>query len=168
MIVVAIIGILSAVGIPSYLNYLNRSRTSEAITFLAEIKARQESYRTEYGQYVNTTINFYPDTGAFPLGDVTRPFGTLANPLPTEWRDLLGPGSSGPGTQVRFSYRTVTGLLGTTPDSVLGTGDLGYDGTDLWFVSQAIGDLDGDGELVTFEGYSHKMGIWCDEAGGWE
>jgi prepilin-type N-terminal cleavage/methylation domain-containing protein len=43
MMVVVILGILSVVAIPKYISYVQRSKTSEAVGFLGEIKARQEA-----------------------------------------------------------------------------------------------------------------------------
>ena len=53
MIVVAIIGILSAIAIPAFRDYVMRSRTTEGFEFLGEIHLRQESYRSEFGRYAN-------------------------------------------------------------------------------------------------------------------
>ncbi|WP_110648566.1 type IV pilin protein [Salinicola peritrichatus] len=54
MIVIAIIGILSAIAIPSYQQYLDRSRRSAGQALLESAMARQESY---YGQY----LEYAPD-----------------------------------------------------------------------------------------------------------
>jgi prepilin-type N-terminal cleavage/methylation domain-containing protein len=44
MIVVVIIGILSAIAIPSYTDYLTRSRITQATSGLAERRTRMEQY----------------------------------------------------------------------------------------------------------------------------
>ena len=51
MIVVVIVGILAAVAIPAYDNYITRSRRSDAFTALETVRAAQEMYRAEKGQY---------------------------------------------------------------------------------------------------------------------
>jgi type IV pilus assembly protein PilE len=51
MIVVAIVGILAAVAIPAYDDYVTRSRRSDAYTGLETVRAAQEMYRAEYGLY---------------------------------------------------------------------------------------------------------------------
>ena len=47
MIVVAIIGILAAVAIPAYSDYVKKSREAEAINALGDIRTSQISYRDD-------------------------------------------------------------------------------------------------------------------------
>jgi len=49
MIVVAIIGILAAVAIPAYSDYIKKSRESEAVAAIADIRTAQLSYRDDPG-----------------------------------------------------------------------------------------------------------------------
>jgi type IV pilus assembly protein PilE len=51
MIVVVIVGMLAAVAIPAYDNYVTRSRRSDAFTALETVRAAQEMYRAEQGFY---------------------------------------------------------------------------------------------------------------------
>jgi len=51
MIVVVIVGILAAVAIPAYNNYVTRSRRADAFTALQTVRAAQEMYRAEQGAY---------------------------------------------------------------------------------------------------------------------
>ena len=44
MIVVAIIGILAAITIPQYADYMRRARVSEAVGLLASMRPRMEQY----------------------------------------------------------------------------------------------------------------------------
>lgn len=161
MMVVAILGILAVVAIPQYKSYVYKSKTTEAVGFLAEIKARQESYRADFGMYCNASTSataWAPDGN--PL-DRPRPWTQDAR-----WRQL---GAIAPGNQVLFSYVTVAGLPGADTPSQHGfSSNLGYNGTDFWFVSRALGDLDNDGENVTFESYSHGQGLYIDKESGWE
>jgi prepilin-type N-terminal cleavage/methylation domain-containing protein len=158
MIVVTILGILAAVAVPSYISYVYKSKTAEAVGFLGEIKARQESYRSDFGQYVD--ISTY-----MPSATPTRIMQAWPADVGDSWRAL---GAVPPGRQTYFSYRTVAGLPGTTPAATAIGGDRGYGDTDFWFISQALGDLDGDGTRVTFESYSHGQGLWISAADGWE
>lgn len=157
MIVVIIIGVLASVAIPTFTSYIYRSRTSEATTFLAEIRQRQESYRSEFGRYAGAPAD-QQSWGNYTPGSL---MGGQAQSWPDdqEWNEL-GAQPDGP---VRFQYRTIDGPPGSTPP-----GGLGYDGSDFWFVAQAQGDLDGDGDTVTFEAYSASNGVWVSTDKGWE
>lgn len=53
MIVVAILGILSAVAVPAYINYVNRTRQTDAITALLTAKLEQEVWWEDYGEYAS-------------------------------------------------------------------------------------------------------------------
>jgi len=143
MIVVAIIGILAAIAVPSYQSYMQRARTAEAVTFLAEIRQRQEAYRAEFGQYCSASAA--PGTGIG--GGAWQPTALPTNGDRTVWAptagwDQLGASPDGP---TMFQYRTTAGAPGQA------TGVPSFPATDFWFAAQARGDLDGDGQTVTFE-----------------
>jgi len=70
MITVAIIGILAAVAIPSFLSYQHRSKRSEAYANLMAIARVEKSFFAEHDVFVGTD-NSYPGTG---LGTVKRPW----------------------------------------------------------------------------------------------
>lgn len=162
MIVVAILGILAAVAVPMFGRYIYKSKTVEATSFLAEIRVRQESYRSDFDQYCDVSgmqTNWYP-TGA--PQQVPRAWGN--NP-PAGWQQL---GAMPPGRMSLFSYSTVAGLPGTTPATAMGGDARGYNGGDFWFISSAFADMDGDGITVTYESYSHSKSIWTSNEGGWE
>lgn len=156
MVVVAIIGTLSVVAIPAFSAYIYRSRASEAPVFLGEIRQRQEAYRAEFGQYC--AVSGTEDWGDFQPEEIPG-----ADPQPfdatEEWLQL----GAVPDGLVRFQYATIAGPPGTEPP-----GDLGFDGSDFWFVAQAKGDLDDDGNEVTMEAYSASNHIWISETQGWE
>jgi prepilin-type N-terminal cleavage/methylation domain-containing protein len=162
MMVVAIIGILAALAVPRYISYVYKSKTTEAIGFLAEIKARQESYRADFGQYCDVSGGDL--TNLYPTGNPTnRPRAWVdSSAQGLLWSQL---GAVPPGRQVLFSYATAAGFPGTPPAWVAA---LGYTGNDFWFVSRAVGDLNNDGKRVTFESYSHGQGLYIDNAAGWQ
>jgi prepilin-type N-terminal cleavage/methylation domain-containing protein len=167
LIVVAIIGVLAAVAIPSFMSYTYRARASEAVVFLGEIRQRQEAYIAEHGVYCSASAaaGSAIDSGAW------NPTTIPANGEAVSWDstaddwDQLG---ASPDGLVRFRYRTTAGGPGTTP------GVPGYTGNEFWFVAQAEGDLDDDGETVVFEAYSAANHIFVGDdtgaplAAGWE
>lgn len=159
MVVVVIVGILAAVAIPSFINYVQRSRVAEATTFIAQIRERQAAYRQEWGRYCGP-LAWNPATYAPPsstqLFDATNP----------SWA-ALGAHPDGP---VRFRYQVLAGPPGTAP-----AGIPGIPSNDFWYVAQAEADLDGDGLTVAVEGYVNARTVYISQgiggpplASGWE
>src|SRR5688572_26013081 len=54
MIVVAVIGLLSAIAYPSYTQYVIRANRSAAQQFMLRIASRQEQYRLDARSYAST------------------------------------------------------------------------------------------------------------------
>jgi len=174
MSVVAIVGILSAVAIPTFSSYIYKARTSEATEFLGVIRLREESYRSEFGVYcptlpaaatpndyksLDTHSNLVPDPST--TGRDPKPFSSTA-----EWLQL-GARPTGP---VRFGYGVAAGTPSDAPSA------LGWSSStaDFWFVARAVGDLDADRSYVTFEIYSPTKNIFIGDKDrnpvdkGWE
>lgn len=53
MIVIAIIGILAAIAIPAYGDYIGRAKASELLTSTANLKTAMTEYRTVNSKFVN-------------------------------------------------------------------------------------------------------------------
>jgi type II secretory pathway pseudopilin PulG len=163
MVVVLILGILATIAVPLYQGYVYKAKANEAVGFLTEIGRRQEAYKSSPqggGTYFNVSglaTNWYPN--ATP-NDKKRTW-----PDDASWAAI---GAQPPGRACYFSYVTVAGVPGTVPGQFGFTSDLGYDGSDFWYVSRALGDLDNDGTQVTFEAYSEKSAIWDSSSQGWE
>jgi type IV pilus assembly protein PilE len=81
MIVVAIISILSAIGFPSYLDYVMRGKRSEARSALMDAAARQERIYSDNNQY--TSIIFDNDANTADLA-MTDPAACTAAGVQTE------------------------------------------------------------------------------------
>jgi prepilin-type N-terminal cleavage/methylation domain-containing protein len=64
MMVVAIIAVLAAVGIPNYITYQNRSRQSEARILLSGVYSSETVYFAEHSRYARSydEINFRPSS----------------------------------------------------------------------------------------------------------
>jgi type II secretory pathway pseudopilin PulG len=162
MTVVVIVGVLSAMAIPTFSDYIYKSRATEATEFLGVIRLREESYRSEFGAYcptlppekfptqltaLDTKSNLVPDPST------TGRNTTFWTSTP-QWRQL-GAAPSGP---VRFGYGVVAG----DPSTIAGLPtSLGFQTRpDFWWIARAVGDLDGDGTYVMFETYSASKGIF--------
>lgn len=92
MIVVAIIGILAAIAIPQYQNYVGRSNIAAAVQTVSANKTGLEEYVMEYGEFPDGTTapkDAVPAAGSEPavpairgeraedLGIVNPSFGTI-------------------------------------------------------------------------------------------
>jgi prepilin-type N-terminal cleavage/methylation domain-containing protein len=62
-VVIVIIGVLAAFGVPKFLNSVERSKASEAFGYLSAVRSAQERYMAQYGKYatdVSTLDIQYP------------------------------------------------------------------------------------------------------------
>lgn len=57
MIVVVILGIISAIALPSYQEHVRRANRSEGMAFLQDVAARQERYFAQNNTYVTDIAN---------------------------------------------------------------------------------------------------------------
>jgi len=57
LVVVAILGILSAIGIPFYFGYIGNAKDADALIALRSISAAQERYKMTYGSYFSNTVS---------------------------------------------------------------------------------------------------------------
>jgi prepilin-type N-terminal cleavage/methylation domain-containing protein len=128
MIVVAIIGILASVAIPSFLNYQLTAKRSEAFSNLNALAKAQKSYYAEY----NAFVGVLPE----PLGGTGLPPSELKRDS-TSIDGAFSAVGWVPEGDVFFDYDTATpGLAGLVCGCAAGC-----------FTATAYGDLDGDGLL---------------------
>ena len=130
MIVVAIIGILAAVAIPSFMDYIKRSKKSEASLQLNKIGKNAKRYYAETGSYVATTSNTVPTpvTGLACCGNATNhcPAAPSSFVADTTW------------TALDFQIDEPTLFV------------YKYTGAAQSFTATAVGDLDCDGTAITY------------------
>ena len=76
LVVVIIVGILAAIAIPTYTNYMVRARRADAKTALEQLRASQEMYRAERGSYSTSLTQIVTSWGvsANPVGDYNLSF----------------------------------------------------------------------------------------------
>jgi len=73
-VVIVIIGVLAAFGVPRFLKSVERSKAAEAFSFLSAVRSSQERYLAQYGQYSTdlTLIDIqYPTPAYFSVGTVS-------------------------------------------------------------------------------------------------
>ena len=94
MIVVAIVAILAAIAIPSYLRFQSKAKTAEATNNLGAIRAAEETYRAENDEY-------------WPCAASPAAGGNDATPDP--WVDAGGFTDIGfvPDGDVRYQYEVL-------------------------------------------------------------
>ena len=78
MIVVAIVGVLAAIGLPSYQNYAREAKRSDAHNSITTIANLQERFFTENNRYTNLTTDL-----GFPAGAVNSTEGFWLMTIPT-------------------------------------------------------------------------------------
>jgi len=122
MIVVALIGVLAAVAIPSFLTYQARSRRAEAYSNLAALAGSQKSF-----QAVRNV--FHHSTNTFPDPDPYGGLGTHKMQWDSDSEDAFGELGWAPEGEVFYSYMSNACC-------------------DLCFTATAFGDVDGNGSVA--------------------
>lgn len=100
MIAVAIIAILATIALPSYQNYVKKSRRSDAQTALMQVHLAQEKWRANNPAYASNTDLSYPKTsdGGFYSVSITAnlssTFSAQATPQGAQASDADCPASN--------------------------------------------------------------------------
>lgn len=117
MIVIAIIGFLSIISIPSLLNYLSKAKRTEAYVNLRSLALAEKAYFAENGNY-STNLTGTNSLNWKPEGPILYTYGF--------------PGTDG----LNYFMGTSNGNISETQSGITNTG----------FTICAIGDIDGDGK----------------------
>lgn len=149
MIVVAIIGVLASVAIPSYLNYQLTAKRSEAYANLASLGKAQKAYFAEFNDYVAVAAE-----PSFTLGQVPTTVVRDSSPVNAAFATV----GWVPEGDVFFDYDTAT-----PADPLTGTCTC----TESCFTATAYGNLDGDASLSVML-YTHpdRLGGFCETGQG--
>ncbi len=129
MLVVAIIGVLSSIAIPNFLDFRSKARQAEATSNLGAIFTDEQSYFAMKDTFSDDLILIGTGvTGSYKRYDFTAN-ETFA---PGKWVGLSGIPGNGP------PVGTVINL------------DVAPYATNIGFVAIAVGDIDGDGIYDTY------------------
>jgi len=137
MIVVAIIGILAAVAVPAFMDYIKRAKKTEATLQLNKIGKNAKRFYVENAQYVADVGPDLPE-GKPGVGGCCGGHGALPNHCkadPAAWTD---PGTAGAWKTLDFEI---------DEDSLF---YYGYNGVATSFTATATGDLDCDGNEIVY------------------
>ena len=147
MIVVAIIGVLASIAIPSFLNYQLTSKRAEAFANLASLAKAQKAYFAEFNAFLSVN---------------SEPAGTLGAPPTTIKRDSTSVDTAfasigwAPEGDVFFDYDTVTFAA---PQAATCTC------VGACFTAAAYGNLDGDAAMsVLLVAHPDPAGGFCETA----
>lgn len=145
MVVVAIVGLLSAVAIPSFMKYIASAKSAEADESIQRIALGARTY------YMDATIGrgpagalepsqFPETTGLTPILSCCAAVDARCVPAQTAWEQPTWRGLQFAMTDPHY-YRYEFFSTGTRESSV--------------FTARAFGDLDCDGNFSTFETYGY-------------
>ena len=112
MIVVAIIGILAAIGIPNYINMQLKAKRSELPVAIDGIRTCESAYNSSFDAYMSTPVAPRPDSD---LNKVLKDWE-----VSDEWRTL----GYLPNGAVRGNYQVIAGQ---TDYTVIGHSDIDND-----------------------------------------
>jgi prepilin-type N-terminal cleavage/methylation domain-containing protein len=148
MITVAIIGILAAVAIPVYSQYVRQSKASETATILQGIREREEAYFAEYKQYL--PVNF---AARMPAAVVCGNSAFWNPPANSNWNNL----GFNPGGPTFYQYWVLSaydanGTLANNFVPPFAQYTTPWPAAQLrpWFMVIANGDIDCDGVQAFF------------------
>ncbi len=168
MIVIAMIGVLAALGIFGFRKYIRAAAAAEVKAVIQGIRVSEEAIRAETFQYRGCgtgLADWYPGTP----NDKKRTWdtGQTGNAKHDCWMEL-NVTTDGP---VRFGYAVVAGIA-PQPNAVP---NIDYVGgwaakhatiNGPWFVVQAAGDQDADGNLSLFASSSETGEIFVERNNG--
>lgn len=106
MIVVAIIGILAAVAIPAYQDYIARAQVSEAVSLLSAGKAAMAEHFTDHG--------YWPSDASEVMGSTTGKYTATVAVLSSTTTGSLTLEATMKSTQVNAQITSGTLILATT------------------------------------------------------
>lgn len=148
LVVVAIVGVLSTIGITLFRQHVSSGRAIEAFSMIQSIAAAQERWRAESQRYLDVSTSL---TSYYPVETPNREMHAweTTHPDGPNWRRL---NVTNPGA-VQCVYATVAGNAGTNPNdeefTALPLPNFGKQ-NEPWYLIHAKADLDGDSVFSLF------------------
>ena len=163
MVVVAIVGVLAAVGVTLFRKYIFSSKTVEAVSVIQAIRAAQERHRAETQQYFDASPEkkWYPNETP---GKTVREWRFPGHPEWVYWQRL----NVAYTQPVQFGYIVNAGLPGTAyAQLVTQNSNPGWPSSapEPWYVIQAKADADVDGAFAYFVASSLNAEIYSENEG---
>ena len=162
MIVVAIIGVLSALAIVGYRKYIESAKTGEPMAVIQSIRTAEEEFKDKTMAYLNVSQSstYYPRASGFNSKKAAWINPNHADV--TRWQ-TLGVTVSGP---VRFGYKVNTAGAGQALNGVTidfkPTPTL-TPSTNPWYLIQAYGDTNENGKFTALIATSYNTNILVNE-----
>jgi prepilin-type N-terminal cleavage/methylation domain-containing protein len=97
-VVIVIIGVLAAFGVPRFLKSVERSKASEAFAYLSAVRAAQERFAANHGVYATnvseldinqSTMKYFRDKNGSPITSTTAMDSTSVSPGSPGWQLTL-------------------------------------------------------------------------------
>jgi type II secretory pathway pseudopilin PulG len=164
MVVVTLVGILSAVGIVAFRRQVTASKTTEATSVIRAIGAAEVGYRSENQMYLDVSSsngNWYPSSD---FGPTVRAWELKTGDHPdlVRWQ-TLGAQVTQP---VQFGYLVNAGRAGVTPPQLqLSNPPTLTAPTEPWYVIQGRADYDGDGVYCNVAATSWTPEVFLENQG---
>lgn len=162
MVVVAIIGVLAAIGVPQYSKSQAKARQSEAKASLANLFTAEQSFMAEYNQYsVSLKLVGFAVSGqslryvtGFTAGTGCTGYSTGAN-APTELTSVNDTWSDGTNVNVGNGYDAATFAFAPSARTLTGTSSscTATMGSQA-FVGMAIGDPNANVGTTPYDGWT--------------
>jgi prepilin-type N-terminal cleavage/methylation domain-containing protein len=143
MVVVALIGILAAIALPSFAGQTRKAKgDSEVGAFFAELKVREEQYAVENGKYLSTGAG---ESTTFPA--TPKPAAQTLGTLPATWQALK---VRTPESSARCGYVVIAGTKTDTAGTLATTTFAYTTPAKNWFYILAHCDLDGNNAVDSY------------------
>jgi prepilin-type N-terminal cleavage/methylation domain-containing protein len=121
-VVIVIIGVLAAFGVPRFLKSVERAKAAEAFSYLSAVRAAQERYSAQQGTYTTNLSDLDIQFAAPTYFTVANPVAGSTSSLENSWSQTLtrvGPSSGYGAYTVTFTdqgYDPVNSTIQALPD----------------------------------------------------